>query len=123
MSGLNSAWNCLPIATVFWPYNSSSVLIHCQVMKPRQTDRIVDKETLGTTSDLLTLEDETNMLSRNVGMESPPYAELYPRTAQILSNVIFIRCRTFFRRPLMCLGFHVVICYFPCSWGRRFETR
>jgi len=63
-------------------------------MKPRQTDSVVDNETLGSTSDLLPLGDEINTLSRNVGKESPAYAELYPRTAQISSYVIFIRRRT-----------------------------
>jgi hypothetical protein len=43
-------------------------------MTPRQTDRIVDNETLGSKSDLLTPEGETNTFSRNVGNESPPYA-------------------------------------------------
>ena len=114
---MNSAWNCLPIATVFCLYNPASVLIHRQVLKRRQTESIVDNETLGSTSDLLTLEEETNTLSRNVSTESPPYAELYPRTAQIFSYVIFNRSRTFFRRPLMCLGFHHIICYFPSVFG------
>jgi hypothetical protein len=80
-------------------------------MKRRQTDRIVDKETLGLTPDILTLEDETNTLSRNVSKELPPYAELYPWTTQIFSYVIFIRRRTFYRRTLMCRDFHLVICF------------
>jgi len=63
-------------------------------MKPPQTDSIVDNETLGSTSDLLNLEDVTNTLSRNVGKESPAYAELYHRTAQISSYVIFMWRRT-----------------------------
>ena len=113
MSRLNTSWNCLPTATVFSLYKPTCSLINCRIMKPRHTDRIVDNETLGTKSDLLTLEDETNTLSRNVSKESPPYAELYPRTAQILFHVIFIRRRTFFQRPLMCHYFRLVISCFP----------
>jgi hypothetical protein len=86
-------------------------------MKLRQTERIMDNETLGSTSDLLTFEYKINTLSRNFGKESPLYAELYPRTAHILSYAIVIRRRTFIRRPLMSRGFHLVICFLPQCLG------